>query len=72
MRNTSGGEDMREDVERFAHLKNSFNEVGVNDEEQECYFGILAAILNLGNINFIGEDEVSVSLTSSIFLFFCS
>lgn len=58
MRNTSGGEDMSEDVQRFADLKQSFNEVGVNDEEQECYFTILAAILNLGNINFIGEEEV--------------
>lgn len=39
-------------MDRFAQLKNAFEQVGFKDEEVNSIYCILAAILHLGDIEF--------------------
>ncbi|KMT04856.1 hypothetical protein BVRB_7g170250 [Beta vulgaris subsp. vulgaris] len=49
------------DAHEYLELRRAMDIVGINEEEQEAIFRVVAAILHLGNINFVKGDEIDSS-----------
>ncbi|CAA7013966.1 unnamed protein product [Microthlaspi erraticum] len=52
----------RDDSEEYAKTREAMGIVGISSEEQEAIFRVLAAILHLGNIEFVNGEEVDSSV----------
>ncbi|KAG9452018.1 hypothetical protein H6P81_004922 [Aristolochia fimbriata] len=49
------------DAREYIETRNAMDVVGINQEEQDSIFRVVAAILHLGNIEFIKGDEIDSS-----------
>ncbi|KAL9247272.1 hypothetical protein vseg_020720 [Gypsophila vaccaria] len=49
------------DAHEYLALRRAMDIVGINEEEQEAIFRVVAAILHLGNINFVKGAEIDSS-----------
>ncbi|KAH9618530.1 hypothetical protein KSS87_005395 [Heliosperma pusillum] len=50
-----------DDAHEYLSLRRAMDIVGINEEEQEAIFRVVAAILHLGNVNFVKGDEIDSS-----------
>ncbi|GAB4842593.1 hypothetical protein Ancab_012569 [Ancistrocladus abbreviatus] len=50
-----------DDADEYLALRRAMDIVGISDHEQEAIFRIVAAILHLGNINFVKGEEIDSS-----------
>ncbi|XP_039032382.1 myosin-17-like [Hibiscus syriacus] len=50
------------DAHEYLAIRRAMDIVGINDEEQEAIFRVVAAILHLGNINFAKGKEIDSSV----------
>ncbi|KAM2004733.1 hypothetical protein ACFX15_028150 [Malus domestica] len=50
-----------DDAREYLETRNAMDVVGISQEEQDAIFRVVAAILHLGNIDFIKGDEVDSS-----------
>ncbi|TMW67661.1 hypothetical protein Poli38472_011281 [Pythium oligandrum] len=51
-----------DDAEEFATTKHCMSTIGINEERQERVFDLLAAVLNLGNLQFGMENETCITV----------
>ncbi|KAF0924298.1 hypothetical protein E2562_009998 [Oryza meyeriana var. granulata] len=50
------------DTEEYLATRSAMNTVGITEQEQEATFRVIAAVLHLGNINFVKGREVDSSV----------
>ncbi|XP_062219535.1 myosin-17-like isoform X6 [Phragmites australis] len=50
------------DAEEYLATRNAMDTVGITEQEQEAIFRVVAAVLHLGNINFVKGREVDSSI----------
>ncbi|XP_015693143.1 myosin-9-like isoform X2 [Oryza brachyantha] len=50
------------DTEEYLSTRSAMNTVGITEQEQEAIFRVVAAVLHLGNINFVKGREVDSSV----------
>ncbi|XP_057740612.1 myosin-12-like [Arachis stenosperma] len=50
-----------DDAKEYLKTRNAMDIVGINQEEQDAIFRVVAAILHLGNIDFVKGTEVDSS-----------
>ncbi|KAK3134970.1 hypothetical protein QOZ80_5BG0413040 [Eleusine coracana subsp. coracana] len=50
------------DAEEYLATRSAMNTVGITEQEQEAIFRVVAAVLHLGNINFVKGREVDSSV----------
>ncbi|XP_057535565.1 myosin-17-like [Amaranthus tricolor] len=49
------------DAHEYLELRRAMDIVGISEDEQEAIFRVVAAILHLGNVNFVKGDEIDSS-----------
>ena len=49
-----------DDGEEFRALRDAMERVGIGKEEQHSYFKIIAAILLMGNLRFVGDVQAEI------------
>lgn len=55
-----------DDAEEFTSVVGSFTKLGFSQDEQKAVLGIIAAILHLGNVNFVADGDKAVVAPQSI------
>ncbi|KAJ8448238.1 hypothetical protein Cgig2_025162 [Carnegiea gigantea] len=50
-----------DDADEYLALRRAMDIVGISEEEQEAIFRVVAAILHLGNVNFVKGEEIDSS-----------
>ncbi|GJN15069.1 hypothetical protein PR202_gb01958 [Eleusine coracana subsp. coracana] len=53
---------LESDAEEYLATRSAMNTVGITEQEQEAIFRVVAAVLHLGNINFVKGREVDSSV----------